>query len=167
MHHRRSNQKGGRGMKRKLVAVIVCTCICMLTTGFVYAAERGTAKEAQDLVEKAIAYYKSNGKDMAFAAINDPKGQFTKKDLYVYVIDLTSNIMLAHGANKALIGKNMVEIRDAKGKQFQKEMAQGAKTKGKGWVDYSWTNPETKKIGAKSTYYQREGDMYFACGIYK
>ncbi len=57
--------------------------ICLLTTAFVSAAEKGTAKEAQDLVAKAIAYYKDNGKDKAFAAINDPKGQFVKKDLYI------------------------------------------------------------------------------------
>jgi cytochrome c len=150
-------------MKKILMAVI----ICLLATGFVYAAEKGTAKEAQDLVEKAIAYYKANGKDKAFAAINDPMGKFTKNDLYIYVIDINSNIMLAHGANKALIGKNLLEMKDSKGKQFQKEMTEGAKTKGKGWVDYYWTNPKTKKIDAKSTYYQREGDMYFACGIYK
>ncbi|MFA5180762.1 MAG: cache domain-containing protein [Syntrophales bacterium] len=149
-------------MKRILMAVV----ICLLATGLIYAAEKGTAKEAQDLVDKAIAYYKANGKDKAFAAINDPKGQFTKKDLYVFVIDFNS-VMLAHGANKALIGKNLSELKDSKGKQFTYEMTQGAKTKGKGWQDYYWTNPTTKKIEAKSSYYQREGDMYFGCGIYK
>lgn len=148
---------------KKLLAVVI---ICLLTTSFVYAAEKGTAKEAQDLVGKAIAYYKANGKDKAFAAINDPKGQFVKKDLYVYVFDFNT-VCLAHGANKALIGKNLSELKDTNGKQFMKEMTQAAKTKGKGWVDYNWTNPVTKKIGAKSTYYQREGDIYFACGIYK
>jgi len=140
--------------------------ICLLTTGFVYAAEKGTAKEAQDLVGKAIAYYKDNGKDKAFAAINDPKGQFVKKDLYIYVSDLNS-VCVAHGVNKTLIGKNFYEIKDSNGKQFMKEIADGAKSKGKGWVDYKWTNPQTKKIEAKSSYYQREGDLIFICGIYK
>jgi cytochrome c len=149
-------------MKKILLALI----ICLLATGPVNAAEKGTAKEAQDLVAKAIAYYKANGKDKAFAAINDPKGQFTKKDLYVFVLDFNS-VMLAHGANKALIGKNLSELRDSNGKPFQKEMTEGAKTKGKGWQDYNWTNPTTKKIEAKSSYYQREGDIYFGCGIYK
>jgi len=149
-------------MKKILMAVI----ICLLTTGFVYAAEKGTAKEAQDLVAKAIAYYKANGKDKAFAAINDPKGQFAKKDLYVFVFDFNS-VCLAHGANKALIGKNLTELKDSNGKQFINEMSQGAKTKGKGWIDYNWTNPTTKKIEAKSSYYVKEGNMYFGCGIYK
>jgi cytochrome c len=149
-------------MKRILMVVL----ICLLTTGFVYAAEKGTAKEAQDLVEKAIAYYKANGKDKAFAAINEPKGQFTKKDLYVFVFDLNT-VCLAHGANKALIGKNLKELKDSKGRQFMSEMTEGAKTKGKGWVDYHWTNPVSKKIEAKSSYYVRDGDIFFGCGIYK
>ncbi len=149
-------------MKKILMAVI----ICLLTTGFVYAQEKGTAKEAQDLVAKAIAYYKANGKDKAFAAINDPKGQFAKRDLYVFVFDFNT-VCLAHGANKALIGKNLTELKDSNGKQFMNQMTQDAKTKGKGWVDYNWTNPVSKKIEAKSSYYQKEGDFYFGSGIYK
>ncbi len=149
-------------MKRILMAVL----ICLLTASFVFAAEKGTAKEAQDLVAKAIAYYKAEGKDKAFAAINDPKGQFTRKDLYVFVGDLNA-VVFAHGANKAVIGKNLYELKDANGKPFTKEIMDGAKSKGKGWVDYSWTNPTTKKIEAKSSYYAREGDFVFICGIYK
>jgi len=149
-------------MKKTLMVVI----ICLLTTGFVYAAEKGTAKEAQDLMWKAIAYYKANGKDKAFAAINDPRGQFIKKDLYVFVIDF-KGVCVAHGANKALIGKNFMELKDSNGRQFMKELIDGAKSKGKGWQDYYWTNPTTKKIEAKSSYYVKEGDFIFACGIYK
>ncbi len=149
-------------MKKVLLAGI----ICLLTVSFAFAAEKGTAKEAQDLVAKAIAYYKAEGKDKAFAAISDPKGQFVKKDLYVFVSDLNI-VIFAHGANKALIGKNLIDLRDSNGKLFSREIADGAKSKGKGWVDYMWTNPTTKKIEAKSTYYQKEGDFIFSCGIYK
>ena len=149
-------------MKKILMAVI----ICLLTASFVCAAEKGTAKEAQDLVAKAIAYYKAEGKDKAFAAINDPKGQFAKKDLYVFVFDFNT-VCLAHGANKALVGKNLKELKDSNGKQFMNEMTQDAKTKGKGSVDYFWTNPTTKKIDEKTTFYTKAEDFVFACGIYK
>ncbi len=149
-------------MKKVLLAVL----ICLLTVSFAFAQEKGTAKEAQDLVAKAIAYYKAEGKDKAFAAINDPKGQFAKKDLYVFVFDFNV-VCLAHGANKALVGKNFAELKDSNGKPFAKEIVDGAKSKGKGWVDYNWTNPTTKKIDAKSSYYQKDGDLVFTCGIYK
>ncbi|MDI9570346.1 MAG: cache domain-containing protein [Pseudomonadota bacterium] len=149
-------------MKKLFLAML----ICLLTAGFVYAAEKGTAKEAQDMVNKAISYFKANGKDKAFAAINDPKGQFVKKDLYVYVFDF-NYVCLAHGANKALIGKNLKELKDTNGKQFMKALVDNAQAKGKGWEDYQWTNPVTKKIEAKSTYYTKEGSYVFCCGIYK
>ncbi len=149
-------------MKKCLLAVL----ICLLTVSFAFAQEKGTAKEAQDLVAKAIAYYKAESKDKAFAAISDPKGPFTKKDLYVFVYDFDV-VCLAHGANKALVGKNFSELKDSTGKQFAKEIVDGGKSKGKGWVDYKWTNPTTKKIDSKSSYYQKEGDFIFACGIYK
>ena len=154
---------GRRGtMKKVLIAVL----ICLVAAGFVYASEKGTSKEAQVLVGKAIAYYKANGKDKAFAAINDPKGQFVKKDLYVFAFDF-NGVCLAHGANKALIGKDLSQLKDSNGKLFITEMSQGAKTKGKGWQDYNWTNPVSKKIEPKSSYYVKEGDIYFGCGIYK
>lgn len=149
-------------MRRILMAVI----ICLFASGFAFAAEKGTAKEAQSMVEKAIAYYKANGKDKAFAAINDPKGPFTKKDLYVSVTDV-NGINVAHGANKAMVGKNFYELKDSSGKQFIKEIIDGANSKGSGWCDYNWTNPTTKKIEAKSSYYQKEGTYIFMCGIYK
>jgi len=54
--------------------------------GIVQAAEkRGTAAEAEALVKKAIAYMKSNGREAAFAEINNPKGKFTDRDLYIFV----------------------------------------------------------------------------------
>lgn len=48
-----------------------------------------------------------------------------------------------------------------------KEIGEGEKTKDSGWADYKWTNPTTKKDELESTYFQREGDLIFACGIYK
>ena len=62
----------------------------------------GTAAQAEAMVKKAISFYKANGKDKAFAEISNPKGQFVKEDLYVFVYDMTGKVM-AHGFNKAMI----------------------------------------------------------------
>jgi cytochrome c len=50
-----------------------------------------------------------------------------------------------------------------------KEMIEVAKTKGSGWVNYSWTNPVTKKVQPKTAWVQRiEGsDWFIGCGVYK
>jgi len=131
-----------------------------------YAGAAGTADEAKALVDKAVEYFKANGKDKAIAAFNDPKGEFVKGDLYIFLFDADCNT-LAHGANPKLVGKNIGEMKDADGKLFMKEMAALAQ-KGGGWLDYKWTNPETKKVQDKSSYVMPlEGGLFVGCGIYK
>lgn len=149
-------------MKKLWMAVVVC----LLTTGFVYAAEKGTAKVAVALVDKAANFYQANGKDKAFAEINKSEGQFVKGDLYVFVWSL-DYVVLAHPKNAALIGKNLKAMKDTDGKAFVFEAVELAKSKGNGWMDYKYTNPTTKKIEPKSTYVKKVGDSVFACGIYK
>jgi cytochrome c len=47
--------------------------------GVAAAADRGTADEATVLVKKGIAYLKANGPEKAYAAFNDPQGQFVDR----------------------------------------------------------------------------------------
>ncbi|MDI9570493.1 MAG: cache domain-containing protein [Pseudomonadota bacterium] len=151
---------------------IVFLCIFFLivaSAGFVCAQQKkGTAKEAVALVEKAMAYYKANGRTKAFAAFDDPKGAFVKNELYIFAIDW-KGVILSHGANKKIINKPTWELRDSEGKFFMQDMVKVAQTKGKGWVDYKWTNPVTMKIEQKSSYVQRVPgeELLLGCGIYK
>ncbi len=146
--------------------ILVVLAVSFLWAGLACAAEKGTAKEAVAMVDKAVAYLNANGKDKAFAAFNDPKGQFVKGDLYIYVLDLKA-VCLAHGAAVKHVGKSFINIPDTDGKMFFKEIVEKAKTKGSGWVDYKWSNPTTKKVEAKSTYLKKVKDYIIACGIYK
>ncbi|WP_306658059.1 cache domain-containing protein [Massilia scottii] len=132
----------------------------------VFAAERGTAEEATALVKKAVAYLEANGKDKAFADFSNPKGAFVDRDLYIFVIDM-DGLEWANGANAKIIGKNVLELKDADGNTMVKDFIKLANTKGKGWVDYSWPNPVTKKVDKKSTYLEKSGDVLIASGIYK
>ncbi len=148
---------------RKLLALCI---VLALTAGAAYAQDRGTAPEAKALLDKAVAYYKANGQAKAFAAFNDPKGEFVKKDLYIFALDPQGKI-LAHGGNKALIGKDMMAAKDADGKLFMKEMVETANAKGKGTVDYKWENPQTKKVEPKSSYLEKVDSVILGCGYYK
>jgi cytochrome c len=150
-------------MRRFLVLVL----IVLLSAGTAFAETRGTTKEAKALVDKAIAFYKANGKAKAYAEFNDPKGKFVKKDLYVMVMDLDGN-MLAHGANAKLIGNNLMALKDSHGKPVVREFIRIASTTGSGWLDYKWTNPISKKIEDKSSYVQKlDGNTFIVCGAYK
>jgi signal transduction histidine kinase len=123
-------------------------------------------KDAKALVEKAAAFVKANGKDATLKEINLAKGQFDKGELYVFAYDMSGKI-IAHPKNPKLIGKDLLNVPDPDGKLFRKEIVDVAKTKGTGWVDYRYTNPETKKIEAKTTYVVKVGDVILCCGTYK
>ncbi|MCX7983772.1 MAG: cache domain-containing protein [Bacteroidetes bacterium] len=149
-------------MKRTLL----CLILGMLVLGTVYAqGKRGTPQEAKELVKKAIAYLKEHGREKAFAAFSDLKGKFVDGDLYIFVYDLNGNC-LAHGANPKMIGKNLLELKDADGKAFVKERIEIAKSKGSGWQDYKFTNPVSKEIEKKTAYIERVDDI-IGCGAYK
>ncbi len=156
--------KEDKMMKKSLIAVL----IFILGMGFGGSVlARGTTDEAKALVEKAAAYYKANGKENTLKEISNPKGQFIKGDLYVYAYALSDCKILAHPINPKLIGKNLLEVPDPDGKYFRKDIWELAKTKGSGWVDYKYSNPETKKIEHKTTYLQRVDELILCCGAYK
>ena len=128
--------------------------------------ERGTAKEAEALVHKAVAHLKTAGQDKAFADFTNTAGGFTNKDLYIFVIDM-KGLTLAHGLNPKLVGKDMSELKDPDGKYFIKEFIDLARTKGSGWIYYKFSDPLTKQIGKKGSYVERSGDLIVGCGIYQ
>ncbi len=129
------------------------------------AGDRGTADEAKALADRAVAYMKDVGPEKAFAAFDDPKGQFVDRDLYVFVRSMDGNTV-AHGANMGMIGHTNLSLRDADGKLYNKEMIDLASSKGSGWVDYRWVNPVDKKIEPKSSYIERAGDYVVGVGFY-
>ncbi|MGV8057844.1 MAG: cache domain-containing protein [Smithellaceae bacterium] len=158
-------------MKRK-VFTFVMVVMFMVSANMAFAQEKGTAAEAKALVKKAITFLKENGKEKTMAELDNPKGKFIYKDLYVYAdtFDANSLVVLAHPYTPAMKGKNMINVKDADGKLFPKEIVNLAMTKGNGMVEFKWSNPKTKKIENKVTYLEvpQPGANYLlACGYYK
>lgn len=131
-----------------------------------HAAPRGSAGEAVAMVKRASAFLQSKGRDEAFRHFNDPAGGFADRDLYIAVIE-ANGTMLAHGGNRRLIGKSLIDIKDADGRQFIRALLDTAHKQGSGWVDYKWPNPVTGQIETKSTYVEKVGELAILCGIYK
>jgi cytochrome c len=127
----------------------------------------GNADEAKAMVVKAAAYLKEVGAEKAFAAFNDKSNpNFHDRDLYIFVRGMDGNTV-AHGANAGMIGHTSLELKDADGKLYNKEMIELAQSKGSGWVDYRWVNPMDKKIEQKSSYIEKVGDYVVGAGFYK
>ncbi|MFZ6719838.1 cache domain-containing protein [Undibacterium sp. Ji49W] len=158
-------------MRRQLIKMTLAALgFSLLGLGQVsMAAEKGSADEAIALVKKAAAYLKANGKEKAYVEFNNTSGQFVVKDLYVFVYNINGDgINRAHGANPKMVGKNLLDLKDADGVSIVKSFLDVANSKtGHGWVDYKWPNPNTKELEAKSTYIERVGDVLIGCGIYK
>lgn len=151
----------------RLRARLLSLAIVAAMPGFAFAGTHGTADEAKAMADRAAAYIQSAGPEKAFAAINDPANKdFHDKDLYVFVRSMDGNTV-AHGANKGMIGHTSLDMKDADGKLYNKEIMETATTKGSGWVDYRWPNPVDKKIEAKSSYIEKVGEYVVGVGVYK
>jgi cytochrome c len=148
---------------KKLLLVVLAFVFGFAVTNA--AEKRGTPAQAEAMVKKAIEFLKANGKDKAFAAFSDQKGKFVDGDLYVMVYDMNGKCV-AHGANAKMIGKDLIDMKDADGKLFVKERVEIAKTKGKGMQNYKWTNPTNKQIEAKTAYFQKVDDVIVCSGAY-
>ena len=144
--------------------LFIFSVVCLCTTPAV-AEERGTAKEALAMVQKTISAMKKNGVEATITEINKRDGQYKDRDLYVVVYSIDGK-NLAH-VNPRMVGKDMIELKDADGKYFIKERLEMAKTKGSGWQDYKFVNPESKQIEPKSMYIEKYENVIVACGIYK
>jgi len=145
------------------------TLATMLAGGHAWAQDRGSKDEAKALAEAAAEHVKKVGADAAFKDFTSDKANWTKKDLYVLATSFSGNT-LAHGGNAKLVGKGMLEVKDANGLAFVAKMIETAKSPaGKGWVDYDWPHPQTKKIEGKSTYVIKlpSGDAFVGVGIYR
>lgn len=142
--------------------------VCMAAVGAGWAATGTTAPEAKAMSEKALAHVKAVGVKKAFADFGD-KGNaaWHDRDLYVFVMGF-DGVMAAHGTNQALVGKNLGGMKDATGKEIDMERVA---RKGPGWIDYLWSNPETKKMQPKTTYLapipKDLFDGYIGVGAYK
>ncbi|HEY8359673.1 MAG TPA: cache domain-containing protein [Ramlibacter sp.] len=154
----------------KRIAMIKTTAIlaALLATGATWAAgDAATAKEAEAMVKKGVAFIKANGKDKGYAEItNRDSKDFHDRDLYLAVHRIDGTCV-AHGTNEKMVGKNFIEIKDIDGKEYIKERVELAKTKATFYTDYKFVNPVSKKIEPKTAYCERLDDTIVCGGIYK
>lgn len=140
------------------VAVIVSLS---LSTGAARAAP--TEQDAVALVEKGAQFMRLNGRDEMIRKINTKDPEFYSGALYLAMRDM-NGITIAHPTT-ALIGKNLVDVPDADGKVFRREMMAVAR-KGSGWVGYKFMNPASGKVEPKLTYVLRVGEVALEAGVY-
>jgi signal transduction histidine kinase len=149
-------------MKNWFQAAAVVAMVCATFT-----ARAETLDEAKTLQDAAIAEVKAKGLDAAVKDFN-AGGKWRKGSLYVVVASFNGD-MLAHSANEKMVGKNMLEAKDAAGKSFVKDAIAGVKGSGAAQFDIRWANPVTKQI-ADATFVTRRlpgNDAYVGTVVFK
>jgi TRAP transporter TAXI family solute receptor len=133
-----------------------------------WSAEFGTREEALAMVKRAQAKFKKDGLEATYQAINSGLKEFNDRDLYVFSFEF-SGLEHANGQVHAVVGKNILDLKDQDGKFVVQDMIAIVKSAGHGWIDYRWLNPVTKTIEDKSAYVERVGtyDIVVGVGIYR
>lgn len=129
------------------------------------APQFATAKEAEALVGKLIVAIKAD-RQKTYDEITAKDPKWIDRDLYPVVYGLDGKV-LAHGQNVKQVGKDLIELMDPDGKLFVKERVDLARSKGKFWQDYKFTDPVSKKFLPKQMYCEKLDETAVCAGIYK
>lgn len=106
-----------------------------------------------DLVDQAGSLIEMRGRN-AFDMIRDQKGRFSFMDTYVFVDDV-NGLELVNSTHPSLEGKNILNLKDTKGKSIVKDYINAAQEKGSAWVDYFWYKPMSNIPVLKKTFVKK------------
>ena len=129
-------------------------------------ATAATPEQAQAFSERAAAHILQVGEEKAFADFTRRDGGFHDGELYVFCYD-RKGVNKAHGGNPSFVGRNLLHIKDPDGTEPNNRIVKMGFEHGRGWVDFKWPNPVTKKIEDKSAYVIRTNDVVCGAGYYK
>lgn len=147
-------------------AMLRISWLLLLCFSQVHAAttQEQDATAAKALLEKALAYYQSNG-DKTFAAFSR-QGEFVDHDRYVFVVDTQGVLLASGGPSSALIGRDVSEVLEPDLRQSFKDALKVPEGQGIQQADYRWQNWNDGKVERKHVFYQRVGDRILAVGYY-
>ena len=139
--------------------------VALMSSAAFAADSFATTKEAEAMVAKAVKAVAAD-RAAAFKEITGKDKKWVDRDLYPVVYDMNGKCV-AHGQNEKQVGKDLIDLADADGKEFVKERVEFARSKGKFWHDYKFTDPVSKKVLPKSAYCEKAGDVIVCAGVYK
>ncbi len=107
----------------------------------------------EDVVDRAATLVSDHGKE-AFPQLRDKTGPFVFMDTYVFV-DAPDGTELVNAAQPSLEGKNVIDLRDVKGKAVTRDYIAAAMRDGTAWVDYYWYKPGHNTPARKQAYVKK------------
>jgi signal transduction histidine kinase len=107
----------------------------------------------EDVVNRAATLVADQGKE-AFSQLRDKTGPFVFMDTYVFV-DTPDGTELVNPAQPSLEGKNLIDLRDLKGKAVVREEISAAMRDGSAWLDLYWYKPGSNTPARKQTFVRK------------
>jgi cytochrome c len=147
-------------MKKLALVLVIVSLACP-------AFGEGEDQMAMGLVNKALEFFKAQGKDQALKIVNASAGPLRKGSLYCFAMDFKGRFV-AHPVQEDLRSHDAWELQDAKGKFITQEFIKIAKEQGQGWSEYWWLRVNEKTPTLKKTYIKRVPgeDMLIGAGYY-
>jgi signal transduction histidine kinase len=107
----------------------------------------------EDVVNHAATLVAERGKD-AFSQLRDKTGPFVFMDTYVFV-NAADGTELVNAAQPSMEGKNVMDLKDVKGKALVHDYIAAAMKNGNAWVEYYWYKPGDNTPGKKQAYVRK------------
>lgn len=131
-----------------------------------FKLQQGSAEEAIELVERAIALHRRSASREAFLRdVTDPAQGFHDRDMYVFVLDRIGTY-LSFGGNRSKVGTRVQDIVGIDGDGLLDAIITQASHE-PGWVEYDIANPTTGRVQTKMSFVQQADDLFVGCGVYK
>ena len=107
----------------------------------------------EDVVNRAALLIQEKGA-AAFPELRDKKGPFRFMDTYIFV-NSNDAMELVNGGTPYLEGKNVSNLKDARGTPLAVNCIKEAKEKGSAWVDCYWYKPGDNFASLKKTFVRK------------
>jgi cytochrome c len=129
------------------------------------AADRATPTEAKAMLDRAIAHYKSAGREKALADFSASRPPFGDRDLYVFCI-APDHTLVANGGFSQFVGQSADALKDSRGNSVAEAGWNAVARTGEGELRYQFFNPVTMLIEPKVTYFAKAGTDVCGVGAY-
>ncbi len=152
-------------MKKLVMLSLAALAALAISAASTQASEISTEDQVVAMVHRVQEKFKKDGLEATVAAVNDKStSEFHDRDLYAFIYDM-QGICLANGSRPALVGKNLISLKDQDGKFLIQQMVAIAAGPGSGWLSYKWPSPVTNKIEDRSAYIEKMGDYFVGVGM--
>ncbi|MEO1818009.1 cache domain-containing protein [Pseudomonas sp.] len=130
-----------------------------------YYLPRSSEAAAKALLDDAAAAIEADP-SATINRINRLDPEFNRDDLYVFVVDMDSMSMVAHGYSRRLLNIHFPELKNRDGARVGEQILDAVEA-GQDSVTYSWPNPVTERPEEKKTLIRKVGNYLVAVGYYQ